>query len=116
MHLPRSLNPILRSRDLCVSLFMAAMLIPLAALAAGDADAGKGLIEDRCRSCHFSDGLPAGKVTPPGFREIIRQHKLIRNEFRQFVTMPHYPMPPKPLSLSQIEDLVAYFDREGYWP
>lgn len=90
--------------------------VAFAAMAAGDAEAGKGIVEGQCRSCHISDNLPPAKGTPPGFREIIKQHKLTRNEFRRFVTEPHYPMPPKPLSLSQIEDLVAYFDGAGYWP
>jgi len=91
-------------------------LVAPAAIAAGDAEAGKGIIEGQCRTCHFSDIMPAAKGAPPGFREIIQRRTLTRNEFRRFVTEPHYPMPPRPLSLSQIEDLVAYFDRAGYWP
>jgi len=99
-----------------VTAAMALTLMASTAQAAGDADAGKALIEGQCRSCHFSDMAPPAKGAPPGFREIIQLHKLTRNAFRRFVAEPHYPMPPKPLSLSQIEDLVAYFDRAGYWP
>jgi cytochrome c len=91
-------------------------LIALPAVAAVDAEAGKGIVESQCRSCHFSDVVPPADGVPPGFRDIIQQRKLTRNAFRHFVTEPHYPMPPKPLSLSQIEDLVAYFDSAGYWP
>lgn len=88
----------------------------LPAMAAGNAERGAELVEGQCRSCHVSDTMPQPAGGPAGFREIIQRHKLSRNQFRRFVTEPHYPMPPKPLSLSQIDDLVAYFDRAGYWP
>ena len=85
-------------------------------LAAGNADDGAELEESQCRTCHVSDTMPQPAGGPPGFRDIIQGHKLSRNQFRRYVTEPHYPMPPKPLSLSQIDDLVAYFERAGYWP
>ena len=100
------------------SMIVGAFVIGLAsrAMAAGNADAGAGLVEGQCRACHVSDTMPQPAGGPPGFRDIIQKHKLNRNQFRRYVTEPHYPMPPKPLSLSQIDDLVAYFDRAGYWP
>mgnify|MGYP002634736031 CR=1 FL=1 len=92
------------------------MSFALPARAAGDAVRGAELVESQCRPCYVSDTMPQPGGAPPGFRDIIRGHKLNRNQFRRFVTEPHYPMPPKAFSLSQIEDLVAYFDGAGYWP
>ena len=86
------------------------------ALASGNADEGEALVHQECEQCHLRDVTPRAPESPPAFRDVVRGHKFDRDDFRSFLRRAHYPMPPKALSTSQIEDLIAYFDRLGYWP
>jgi len=64
--------------------------------------------------------IPGFDFWPRGTPQI-KQSKSERRckEARLEIDADHHAqpeMPPKALSTSQIEDLIAYFDRLGYWP
>lgn len=96
--------------------FAISWLLASSALAAGDPNAGAELVSRDCSVCHLRDVTPRSPNDPLSFREIVRKHGFTRDEMHSFLRKAHYPMPPRALSTSEIEDLIAHFDELGYWP
>jgi len=84
-------------------------------LAAGDADAAKGIVAEHCVSCHevpgFSnEGLPT--VDAPSFTAVANDPDTYGEaRLRQFLQQPHWPMTQFRLSASDIDDLLAFIAR-----
>lgn len=82
-------------------------------LAAGDADAAKGIVADHCVRCHEVPGYnPAGAlptVEAPPFQAIAdTPDEYTPERLRRFLVKPHYPMTAFKLSPSDIENLIAF--------
>lgn len=82
------------------------------ALAAGDPDAIKGLLAERCADCHASPGRgasPATGLPAPSFTTIANDPDVYPEErLRAFVQQPHWPMTAFILSRSDINNVLAY--------
>jgi mono/diheme cytochrome c family protein len=82
------------------------------ASAAGDPDAAKGLVAQRCASCHKVPGQSeSGLATldAPAFQTIADEPEVYTEErVRASLLKPHWPMKQFHLSPSNIDNLVAY--------
>lgn len=99
------------------SQFVAALLGLLAvpALAAGDPDAIKGLLADRCAECHaipgYSAGTPATGLPAPSFQAIADDPAVYTEErLRAFLRKPHWPMTSFMLSPTDVDNILAYLE------
>jgi mono/diheme cytochrome c family protein len=80
-----------------------------AALAAGDAAAGKALAERWCSSCHIvSPEQKTGTTEAPPFADIAARNADSMDALAAFLADPHPPMPQMSLSRQEITDLLAY--------
>ncbi len=102
------------------ALLHAAVLLPLLvppAHAAGDPNAVRGLVADRCARCHEVPGAEPPRVegiAPPSFLQIARNPEVYTEaRLREFLRRPHWPMQAFILSPRDIDDLVAYFRALG---
>lgn len=90
--------------------------IPISANAsmAGDANAVKGLIADKCSKCHAippysTTGHPS--LNAPPFKEIANTPKLYTEQrLRTFLRRPHYPMRGFILSKRDIDNILAFIE------
>jgi mono/diheme cytochrome c family protein len=82
---------------------------PPAALAAGDAAAGKVIAEQWCSSCHVvtPEQKTASTEAPP-FATIAARHADSMDALAAFLADPHPPMPQMSLARQEIQDLLAY--------
>lgn len=83
------------------------------ASAAGDAQAAKGVIADRCTSCHEVPGYEArwdrAEVNAPSFEAIAKDPGTYPPErLRAFLQRPHWPMTQFILSPSDIDNILAF--------
>lgn len=81
--------------------------------AAGDADAAKGLIADRCVKCHETPYSKPGErteaVQAPSFLTMANDPGSYPPEkMRETLRQPHFPMQQFTLSRSDIENVLAY--------
>jgi mono/diheme cytochrome c family protein len=82
------------------------------ALAAGDADAAKGIIAEHCVGCHevpgfSSAGLPT--VEAPSLGDVANDPNTYSEaRLRKSLQQPHWPMTQFSLSPSDIDNLLAF--------
>lgn len=83
---------------------------------AGDANAAKGLIADKCSRCHkippySTAGHPS--LSAPPFKEIANAPKLYTEQrLRAFLRRPHYPMRGFILSRRDIDNILAFIENQ----
>ena len=98
-------------RATLLSVFLTLSVVP--ALAAGDPDAIKGLLAERCADCHAipGDGAspPATGLPAPAFAAIANDPDVYSEErLRAFLEKPHWPMTAFILSPSDVDNILAY--------
>ncbi len=85
------------------------------ALAAGDADAAKGLIVEHCIECHAVPGYGAhslATVDAPAFDSIATAPETYTEaRLRAFLQRPHWPMAQFRLSPKDIENVLAFIEK-----
>jgi len=79
-----------------------------AAVAAGDAAAGKRLAERSCASCHQVEASGTARDTAPPFQAIAAKSGKDAGWVRAWLSNPHPPMQGIDLSRQQTDDIVAY--------
>lgn len=99
------------------SKLLAALLSLFAApaSAAGDPDAVKGLLADRCADCHaipgYSAGTPDTGLPAPAFEVIANDPTVYTEErVRAFLEQPHWPMTGFMLSPTDVDNILAYLE------
>ena len=102
-------------RNACLAI-LAAALTPLPALAAGDAEEGGRIVTKWC-SCvprRGRHGPGAGSDAVPHFRTIIESADATKTPayLRVFLSNPHEPTPDLSLTRQEIDDLIAYIERQ----
>jgi mono/diheme cytochrome c family protein len=88
-------------------------LAAVPALAAGDPDAVRGLLVERCADCHAVPGYrtstPATGLPAPAFKVMANEPEVYPEErLRAFLQRPHWPMSGFILSPSDIDNILAY--------
>ena len=88
---------------------LAAMIAAPAAAEAGNAARGRALAEQFCAKCH---AIAPGRASPdpnaPGFMRMAADPEQTRSSLRQFITLPHFEMPPQTITTAEIDDVIAY--------
>ncbi len=79
-----------------------------AALAAGDAAAGKRLAQQSCSSCHQVEASATARDTAPPFPAIATKSGKDLGWVRAWLSNPHPPMQGIDLTRQQTDDIVAY--------
>jgi mono/diheme cytochrome c family protein len=74
----------------------------------GDARIGEALARRWCNECHLLGGAHAATDAAPTFQSLGRDPSKSTAHLRAFLAKPHAPMPPIPLSGTEVEDLIAY--------
>ena len=71
--------------------------------------AGEQLSRDLCAGCHIVSENQRGPVLEgmPSFPELARSNRT-NAQLRAWLTAPHPPMPPQPLSEREIASVIAY--------
>ena len=91
-----------------VAAFIALLAANPSASSEGSAEAGKGLAQRWCASCHqVEPGAPAKDVAPP-FASLGVQRGKDPGWIRAWLANPHPPMQGISLSRRQIDDIIAY--------
>ena len=85
-----------------------ALLWVSAAGAAGNAEAGRRLVNASCTTCHLAPDAPVGTDAAPPFAAIARDNRDRPGWIRTWLTDPHPPMQGINLTRQQIDDVVAY--------
>jgi len=67
------------------------------------------LAEQWCARCH---AIAPGRTSPeagiPSFMRMAADPENTRTALRQFITIPHFEMPPQSLTTAEIDDVIAY--------
>jgi len=79
----------------------------------GDASIGEALARRWCNECHLVAGARTATDAAPTFRSIAQDPSKDTAHLRAFLAKPHAPMPPIPLSGTEVEDLIAYIRSTG---
>lgn len=101
-----------RLLGLCFAFLGAVEFFIAGAQAAGDPNAARGLVAERCSECHAvpgysSEGLPT--VEAPSFQTMADDSDTYTEQrLRSFLRQPHWPMTQFSLSSSDIDDIIAY--------
>jgi mono/diheme cytochrome c family protein len=98
------------------ALQIAAAVCALSSLAHGQTPAaiarGRELAERACGGCHAINGGSGGVtiqgINVPSFRAIAGRPNQTPQRLQSFIMTPHRPMPGMPLSLAEVDDIVAY--------
>jgi mono/diheme cytochrome c family protein len=72
---------------------------------------GRELAERSCGGCHAINGGSGSVVqgvAVPSFRAIAGQPNQTAERLKAFIATPHRPMPGIPLTLAEVDDIVAY--------
>lgn len=90
-------------------------LLAAPALAAGDPDAVRGLLADRCADCHavpgYSAGTPNTGLPAPSFQAMADDAAVYTEErVRAFLQEPHWPMTGFVLSPADVDNILAYLE------
>jgi mono/diheme cytochrome c family protein len=86
------------------------LAISASAMAAGNPEAGRLLVERSCTGCHAPATSSAATDVAPSFSAIAQRNRLNRAWVRAWLTGPHPAMPGIDLSRRQIDDVVAYLN------
>jgi mono/diheme cytochrome c family protein len=77
--------------------------------ARGSPSLGEAMAQRWCNQCHAVGRTGTGTDAAPPFAAIARDPaRGTTRHLRAFLAQPHPPMPPIPLSGSEVEDLIAY--------
>ena len=79
----------------------------------GDRRIGEALAKRWCNECHLVGGARKATDAAPAFESIARDPANSTDHLRAFLSRPHAPMPPIPLSGTEVEDLIAYIRSLG---
>jgi mono/diheme cytochrome c family protein len=79
----------------------------------GDARIGEALARRWCNECHLVAGARTATDAAPTFLSIAGDPSKNSAHLRAFLAKPHPPMPPIPLSGTEVEDLIAYIRSAG---
>jgi len=74
----------------------------------GNASIGEALAKRWCNECHLVRGANSATDAAPTFQSIAGDPQKSTDHLRAFLSKPHPPMPPIPLSGAEVEDLIAY--------
>jgi mono/diheme cytochrome c family protein len=75
----------------------------------GDAARGRALAERFCAKCHaIAPGRTGPEPAVPTFMRMAADPENTRASLRQFITIPHFEMPPQSLTTAEIDDVIAY--------
>lgn len=86
---------------------MAVLAMPMAAAhAAGDAGAGRDIVQRWCTGCHTAES--GGADVAPPFASIANMPGRSDDYFWVWLSDPHPPMPNLYLSRQEIADVIAY--------
>jgi mono/diheme cytochrome c family protein len=72
---------------------------------------GQEIAERACGGCHALAGQPGRTVegiSVPSFRAIAGRPNQTPQRLQNFIMTPHRPMPGIPLSLAEVDDVVAF--------
>lgn len=97
-------------------MLVATLLAAPAAMAAGQADAARGIVSEHCAKCHAVPDFSATSaiVEAPAFTTIAQDRQTYSEaRIRKSLLKPHFPMTGITLSPSDIDNLVAYFAALG---
>ena len=84
--------------------------------AAGNADAAKGMIADKCTSCHEVPGYKArwerADLNAPAFDIIAKNPDVYSpTRLRAFLQKPHWPMTQFILSPRDVDNILAFIEQ-----
>lgn len=79
-----------------------------AAAGRGDPRIGEALARRWCNECHLVGGARTATDAAPTFQSLASDPSKTPARLRAFLAKPHAPMPPIPLSGTEVEDLIAY--------
>ena len=72
-------------------------------------DRGRALAEQWCAKCHaIAPGREGPEPRIPSFMRMAADPENTREALRQFITIPHFEMPPQTLTRAEIDDVIAY--------
>ena len=70
---------------------------------------GKAFAERWCARCHAIEaGHRSAEPGIPSFMRMAADPENTRSALRQFITIPHFEMPPQSLTTAEIDDVIAY--------
>ena len=70
---------------------------------------GRALAEEWCAKCHaIAPGRQGREPGIPSFMRMAADPENTREALRQFITLPHFEMPPQTLTRDEIDDVIAY--------
>ena len=72
---------------------------------------GQEIAERACGGCHAMGGRPGGTVqgtVAPSLGVIASRPNQTPERLQTFIMTPHRPMPGSPLTLAEVNDVVAY--------
>jgi cytochrome c len=69
---------------------------------------GEALARRWCSECHLVAGARTATDAAPTFQSLASDPTKTPAHLRAFLAKPHAPMPPIPLSGTEVEDLIAY--------
>ena len=94
-----------------VAVVLAASLSAAQAQTAASIARGQEIAERACAGCHAlgdQPGRTVGGISVPSFRAIAGRPNQTPQRLQSFIMTPHRPMPGTPLSLAEVNDVVAY--------
>ncbi len=107
--------PVIASRMLLhvvqVAVALGASVSAAQAQTASSIARGQEIAERACGGCHALAGQPGRTVegiNVPSFRAIAGRPNQTPQRLQSFILTPHRPMPGIPLSLAEVDDVVAY--------
>lgn len=101
---------------LAAAILMVTLLAAPTAMAAGPADAARGIVSEHCAKCHAVPDFSATSTIAeaPSFTTIAQDRETYSEaRIRKSLMKPHFPMTGITLSPSDIDNLLAYFAALG---
>jgi mono/diheme cytochrome c family protein len=88
-----------------------AVVLPMQAVAAADAQNGRDIAQQWCSSCHVTaPDQTQASADVPSFMAIAERSEGDLGWLAAFLADPHPPMPDMRLTRQEIQDLTAYFE------
>lgn len=88
---------------------LAAALAAPALAESGNAARGRAIAEQFCAKCHaIAPGRTSAEPNAPSFLRMAADPEQTRSSLRQFITLPHFEMPPQTITSAEIDDVIAY--------
>lgn len=96
------------SKPIVTSALLVLMVMPSAALADGNEQRGKVVVDQWCRTCHQSATDKPDPDLAPTFEDIVRRPGRTRAYFEEFLEEDHFPMTTFRLFDDEKVHVVAY--------